>query len=114
MMVCGANGVGYYNVRDHVWTCGFDSAAHEAPGNVALISQSGSGMSGIIDCEERVRINLAVSTGIELSTTMDEYLDFVLFCRKTFPPKPGDYGQTPVPVRFVLREDDETVDSQTE
>ena len=78
MMVCGANGMGYYNVRDHVWTCGFDSAAHEAPGNVALISQSGSGMSGIIDCEERVRINLAVSTGIELSTTMDEYLDFAL------------------------------------
>jgi len=78
MMVCGANGMGYYNVRDHVWTCGFDSAAHEAPGNVALISHSGSGMSGIIDCEERVRINLAVSTGNELSTTMDEYLDFAL------------------------------------
>jgi len=78
MIVCGANGMGYYNVRDHVWTCGFDSAAHEAPGNVALISQSGSGMSGIIDCEERLRINLAVSTGIELSTTMDEYLDFAL------------------------------------
>ncbi len=78
MMVCGANGMGYYNVRDHVWTCGFDSAAHEAPGNVVLISQSGAGMSGIIDCEERVRINLAVSTGIELSTTMDEYLDFAL------------------------------------
>jgi acyl-CoA synthetase (NDP forming) len=78
MMVCGANGMGYYNVRDHVWTCGFDSAEHEAPGNITLISHSGSGMSGIIDCEERVRINLAVSTGIELSTTMDEYLDFAL------------------------------------
>ncbi len=78
MLVCGANGMGYYNVRDHVWTCGFDSAAHEAPGNVALISHSGSGMSGIIDCEERLRINLAVSAGNELSVTMDEYLDFAL------------------------------------
>ncbi len=78
MLVCGANGMGYYNVRDHVWTCGFDSAAHDAPGNVALISHSGSGMSGIIDCEERLQINLAVSTGNELSTTMDEYLDFAL------------------------------------
>ena len=78
MMVCGANGMGFYNVRDHVWTCGFDSAAHPAPGNVTLISHSGSGMSGIIDCEERVRINLAVSAGNELSTTMDEYLDFAL------------------------------------
>ena len=78
MLVCGANGMGFYNVRDHVWTCGFDSTSHEAPGNVALISHSGSGMSGIIDCEERLRINVAVSTGNELSVTMDEYLDFVL------------------------------------
>jgi acetate---CoA ligase (ADP-forming) len=78
MLVCGANGMGYYNVRDHVWTCGFDSAMHEAPGNVALISHSGAGMSGIIDCDARLRVNLAVSAGNELSTTMDEYLDFAL------------------------------------
>ena len=78
MLVCGANGMGYYNVRDHVWTCGFDSTAHQAPGNVALISHSGAGMSGIIDCEQRLRINIAVSAGNELSVTMDEYLDFVL------------------------------------
>lgn len=78
MLACGANGMGFYNVRDHVWTCGFDSTSHTAPGNVALISHSGSGMSGIIDCDERLRINVAVSTGNELSVTMDEYLDFVL------------------------------------
>lgn len=66
MLVCGANGMGFYNVRDHVWTCGFDSTAHEAPGNVSLISHSGSGMSGIIDCDERLRINFAVSAGNEL------------------------------------------------
>jgi acyl-CoA synthetase (NDP forming) len=78
MLVCGANGMGFYNVRDHVWTCGFDSTSHTAPGNIALISHSGSGMSGIIDCEERMRVNIAVSTGNELSVTMDEYLDFAL------------------------------------
>lgn len=78
MLVCGANGMGYYNVRDHVWTCGFDSTMHHAPGNAALISHSGSGMSGIIDCEQRLRINVAISAGNELSVTMDEYLDFVL------------------------------------
>ena len=78
MLVCGANCMAYYNVRDHVWTCGFDSAMHEAPGNVALISHSGSGMSGIIDCDERLRINVAVSSGNELNVTMDEYLDFVV------------------------------------
>ncbi len=78
LVVCGANGMGFYNVRDHVWACGFDSSDHEAPGNVALISHSGSGMSGLIDSEERLRVNVAVSTGNELDATMDEYLDFVL------------------------------------
>ena len=78
MPVCGANGMGFYNVRDRVWACGFDSGEHEAPGNASLISHSGSGMCGIIDCERRLRINVAVSTGNELSVTMDEYLDFVL------------------------------------
>src|SRR5690606_27484958 len=71
MLVCGANGMGFYNVRDRVWACGFDSRAHEPPGNVTLISHSGSGMCGIVDCDERLRINLAVSTGFELGVTMD-------------------------------------------
>jgi acyl-CoA synthetase (NDP forming) len=70
--------MGFYNVRDHVWACGFDSRLHSVPGNVSLISHSGSGMSGIIDCDERLRINLAVSAGNELSVTMDQYLDFAL------------------------------------
>jgi len=78
ILVCGANGMGFYNVRDRVWACGFDSSDHAAPGNVALISHSGSGMSGLIDSEERLRINVAVSAGNELGVTMDEYLDFVL------------------------------------
>lgn len=78
MLVCGANGMGFYNVRDGVWACGFDSRRHEPSGRVSLISHSGSGMSGIIDGDERLRINFAVSTGIELGITIDEYLDFVL------------------------------------
>jgi len=78
MLVCGANGMGFYNVRDNTWCCGFDSRLHEPPGNASLISHSGSGMSGIIDCEKRLRLNFAVSTGNELSVTMDRYLDFVL------------------------------------
>ncbi len=78
MLVCGANGMGFYNFRDHVWGTGFDSCMHPDQGNVALISHSGAGMSGIVDCEQRLRFNLAVSTGNELSVTMDQYLDFAL------------------------------------
>lgn len=78
MLVCGANGMGFYNFRDHVWGIGFDSSMHPDHGNVTLISHSGSGMSGIVDCEERLRFNLAVSAGNELSVTMDQYIDFAL------------------------------------
>lgn len=78
LLACGANGMGFYNVRDRVWACGFDSRRRMPPGNVAYISHSGSGMCGIVDCEERIRFNLAVSTGFEIGVTMDQYLDFVL------------------------------------
>jgi acyl-CoA synthetase (NDP forming) len=78
MLVCGANGMGFYNFGDRVWATGFDSCKHPDRGNVALISHSGSGMCGIVDCEERIRFNLAVSTGNELAVTMDRYIDFAL------------------------------------
>ena len=79
LMVCGANGMGFYNFVDGVWVCGFDTREnHVHGGNVTLISHSGAGMSGIIDCEERIDFNLAVSTGQELCVTMDQYMDFAL------------------------------------
>lgn len=37
---------------------------------------------------------------------MDEYLEFVLFCRKNCPPGKTE-SDMPAPVRFVIREDDE-------
>ena len=79
LIVCGANGMGFYNFTDGVWVCGFDTREnHLHGGNVTLISHSGSGMSGIIDCEERIDFNLAVSTGQELCVSMDQYMDFAL------------------------------------
>jgi len=79
LIVCGANGMGFYNCADGVWVCGFDTRQnHVRGGNVTLISHSGSGMAGIMDCEERIDFNLAVSTGQELCVSMDQYMDFAL------------------------------------
>ena len=79
IIVCGANGMGFYNLADGVWVCGFDTRQnHVHGGNVTLISHSGGGMSGIVDCEERIDFNLAVSTGQELSVSMDQYMDWAL------------------------------------
>ncbi len=78
LLVCGGNGLGFYNFRDRVWACGFDTRDNHRAGGVTLISHSGSGMAGIVDVDERIDFNLAVSTGQELCVTMDEYLDFAL------------------------------------
>ena len=78
LVVCGANGMGFYNFADGVWGCGFQTRQHARGGNVAFISHSGSGMCGIVDTDERIDFNYVVSTGQELTVTMDQYLDFVL------------------------------------
>ena len=78
LLVCGANGMGFYNFADGIWACGFQTRMHARGGNVAYISHSGSGMCGIVDSEERIDFNLVVSTGQELAVAMDEYLDFAL------------------------------------
>ncbi len=78
LLVCGANGMGFYNFADGIWGCGFRTRRHRRGGNVAFISHSGSGMCGIVDSEERIDFNLVVSTGQELAVTMDEYLDYAL------------------------------------
>jgi acyl-CoA synthetase (NDP forming) len=78
LLVCGANGMGIYNFRDGVWAFGFDTREHRNDGTVTLISHSGSGLSGILDVDERIDFNLAVSTGQELCVRMDEYLDYAL------------------------------------
>jgi acyl-CoA synthetase (NDP forming) len=78
LLVCGANGMGFYNFAEGVWGCGFRTRMHRRGGNVAYISHSGSGMCGIVDSEERIDFNLVVSTGQELAVSMDEYLDYAL------------------------------------
>ena len=78
LLVCGANGMGFYNFAEAIWGCGFRTRMHRRGGNVAYISHSGSGMCGIVDSEERIDFNLVVSTGQELAVAMDEYLDYAL------------------------------------
>lgn len=78
VLVAGANCMGFYNIRDELLAGGFDTRTHPRPGNVSLISQSGAGMSGIVDVERRIDFNFAVSTGYELSVALEDYLDYAL------------------------------------
>ncbi|MEJ2761856.1 MAG: acetate--CoA ligase family protein [Gammaproteobacteria bacterium] len=76
--VCGANSMGYYNFRDRIWACGFETRSHRQDGHITLISQSGAGMSGILDVDQRLDFNFAVSTGQELAVSLEDYLDWAL------------------------------------
>ena len=78
LLLCGANSMGFYNFAHNIWVGGFPTRSHHKPGNVAFISQSGSGMSGILDPDERIDFNFAVSTGLELTVTAEDYLDYAL------------------------------------
>ena len=78
LLLAGANGMGIYNFRERFWGCGFDTREHPEVGNVVLLSQSGSGMSGILDCEGRLDFLFAASTGQELVVGVEDYLDYVL------------------------------------
>ncbi|MFT5131821.1 MAG: acyl-CoA synthetase (NDP forming) [Gammaproteobacteria bacterium] len=83
LLLCGANGMGYYNFTESIWACGFDTRCHRKQGNVTLISQSGAGMSGILDVDERLDFNFAVSTGQELMVSAEDYLDYALDQKET-------------------------------
>jgi acyl-CoA synthetase (NDP forming) len=78
MLLHGGNSMGFYNFSDGVWVSGFDTRDHERVGQVVLLSQSGAGMSGILDCEERLDFLFAASTGQEVCLGVEDYLDYVL------------------------------------
>jgi len=78
LLLHGGNCMGFLNLRQGVWISGFDTREHDRTGGVVLLSQSGAGMSGILDCEERLEFLLAASTGQELCVGIEDYLDYAL------------------------------------
>ncbi|MGQ0848500.1 MAG: acetate--CoA ligase family protein [Actinomycetota bacterium] len=72
--VCGGNGMGFVNLERQLRICGFRQPPDLAPGGVAFFTHSGSLFSALLHNGRGLRFNLAVSTGNELVTTMDEYV----------------------------------------
>ncbi len=78
ILACGANCMGFYNFGRGLWASGFDTRHHRKQGNVSLISQSGAGMCSLLDSDERLDFNYAVSSGQELTVSMEDYLDYFI------------------------------------
>ncbi|MFP6741299.1 MAG: acetate--CoA ligase family protein [Alphaproteobacteria bacterium] len=77
VQVCGGNGSGFYN-RDHEIRCSLGNKAKQAPGDVSVISQSGSIYQALMENDGRLNFNFTVSSGQEISTTTADYMDYVL------------------------------------
>ena len=76
--LCGAMCMGFYNFAERVWLCGFPTRVDHRAGGITLISQSGSAMCALTDCDQRLDFNLVVSSGLETVVTMEDYLDYAL------------------------------------
>ena len=73
--VCGGNGMGFINVQDRCHAS-FYSAGHLKPGGISLIAHSGSVFTVLALNDPRYRFDVMVSSGQEIGTSIDEYVDF--------------------------------------
>lgn len=76
--ICGGNGMGFLNLEHRLRVCGFYQPADLAAGGVTFLSHSGSLFSAMLHSRRRPGFNVVVSTGTELNTTMDRYLEWSL------------------------------------
>lgn len=81
--ICGGNGMGFVNVEHRLRVCGFFQPEILVPGGIAFLSHSGSLFSAMLHNRRRLAFNLVVSTGLELTTTMSDYLTWVLDLEST-------------------------------
>jgi acyl-CoA synthetase (NDP forming) len=76
--ICGANCMGFFNPEHPIRAF---SAFHPDPietGGLTYIAQSGSLLQALLFNDERLKFNLAVSTGQELVTTAVDFMDYAL------------------------------------
>jgi acyl-CoA synthetase (NDP forming) len=83
MPICGGNGMGFLNVEEAIRVCGFYQPEDLKAGGVTFFSHSGSLFSAMLHNQRGVRFNLVVSTGLEINTTMADYLAWALELEST-------------------------------
>ena len=75
--ICGGNCLGYCNYAAGISVSGYRMRDRE-PGSISFLAQSGSAFGAIADNNSRMPLNLAVSTGRELSVTAADCMDYAL------------------------------------
>ncbi len=78
MSICGANCMGFYSPTVGLRIASAVSPKGLSKGGIAWIAQSGSAFSALPNNDRRLGFTLAVSTGMELVTTVVDYIDWAL------------------------------------
>jgi acetate---CoA ligase (ADP-forming) len=83
MLICGGNCMGFLNLTNGLRACGFPMPEGLRPGGVSFISHSGSAFAAMAHNDRDLRFNLVISAGQEFTTTVADYLDYVLDLEST-------------------------------
>ncbi len=75
--------MGFLNVEERIRVCGFYQPEDLRPGGVTFLSHSGSLFSAMLHNQRGIRFNLVVSTGLEINTTMNAYMQWALELEST-------------------------------
>jgi acyl-CoA synthetase (NDP forming) len=78
LALLGGGAMGFLNLPHRLRICGFSEPAALSAGPAAFVSHSGSAFSALLHNDRRIPFGLAVSSGRELVTTTDEYLEYAL------------------------------------
>ena len=81
--ICGGNCMGFYNLDIGLFLS-FGWPPYKAiRGDITLLSHSGSSFSSLTLNDERLGYNLCVSAGLELTTTIADYMDYAMELHNT-------------------------------
>lgn len=78
LTLCGGSSMGFYNRSIGLRVAAFPSPSALTPGGIVWIAQSGSVFSALAHNDRRLGFALAVSTGMEMTTTVADYIDWAL------------------------------------
>ena len=78
MQICGANCMGFYTPSAGLRVASVASPNGLQKGGITWIAQSGSAFGALSHNDRRLGFNLVVSTGMELVTTVADYMEWAL------------------------------------
>jgi acyl-CoA synthetase (NDP forming) len=113
MAFCGGNGMGFLNLEAKLRATGFPTPDVMRLGPVAFVSHSGSAFAAVAFNDRGIGFNLLVSSGQEIVTRVEDYVDYALDLESTrdrvvprddpaprsFPRRAGARGRTRDPGR---------------